>query len=148
MGDWRSKLASAAVAALSVALALPLSASAAVPARQADAFVDSIGVGVHLAYSDTPYVSGFATVQERLEELGVRHLRDDLFPARSDQYARLEALAAAGIGSTLILGSPSNGSAGLEGLLDVAARAWTVSRRSRARTSTARWAGTRTGSPI
>lgn len=121
MGDWRSKLAGAAVAALSVALVLPLSAGAAVQARQANAFVDSIGVGVHLAYSDTPYVSEFATVQERLEELGVRHVRDDLYPARSDQYERLEALAAAGIGSTLILGSPNNGSAGLEGLLGLAA---------------------------
>jgi hypothetical protein len=121
MGIWRTRLAGVVVAALFVALAPPLSASAAVQARQADAFVDSIGIGVHLAYSDTPYVSQFTTVRERLEELGVRHLRDDLYPARSDQYARLEALAAAGVGSTLILGSPSNGSAGLEGLLDVAA---------------------------
>jgi hypothetical protein len=117
----RGRLFAAVAAAALTALALPLSANAAVQARQADAFVDSIGVGVHLAYSDTPYVSEFALAQQRLEELGVRHVRDDLYPARGDQYGRLEALAAAGIGSTLILGSPANGSAGLEGLLAVAA---------------------------
>jgi hypothetical protein len=106
---------------LAALLALPASASAAVQARQADAFVDSIGVGVHTAYNDTPYASGFATVVQRLQELGVRHVRDDLFPNRADQYARLDALAAAGIGSTLILGSPANGAGGLEDLLAEAA---------------------------
>jgi len=96
-------------------------AAAAVKARPAGSFVDSVGVDVHTAFSDTPYVSEFATVEARLEELGVHHVRDDLFPSRPDQYQRLDDLAAAGIGSTLVMGSPANGTPGLEGLLSTAA---------------------------
>ncbi len=98
----------------------PAPAGAAFKAREAGAFVDSIGVGVHTAFSDTPYVSEFATVEQRLQELGVHHVRDDLFPSRPDQYQRLNDLAQDGIGSTLVMGSPANGTAGLEGLLSVA----------------------------
>ena len=115
----RTRLALFALAGL--ALALPAQAGAAVQARQADAFVDSIGVNVHTAFSDTPYVSEFATVEQRLQELGVRQVRDELYPGREDQYQRLNALAAAGIGSTLIMGSPANGVDGLEELLEIAA---------------------------
>ncbi len=106
---------------LLVALVAPAGAGAAVQARQADAFVGSVGVGVHLGWNDTPYVSEFTVVRQRLEELGVRHLRDDLSLDRADQYARLEALAGAGIGSTLIMGRPGGGTEGLDGLLGVAA---------------------------
>ena len=110
------------VALLCLATLAPQQASgAAVKARQANSFVDSIGVGVHTPFSDTPYVSEFATVKQRLQELGVRHVRDDLFPDRPDQYQRLEELAATGIGSTLIAGSPAEGIDGLEELLSVAA---------------------------
>lgn len=121
MSRWRRSLLAVVASAVLASLALPVAAGAAVQARAADAFVDSIGIGVHLAYSDTPYVSQFATLRSRLEELGVRHVRDDLYPGREDQYERLRELAGAGIGSTLILGSPANGSAGLEDLLEVAA---------------------------
>ncbi len=58
---------------------------------------------------------------ERLQELGVRHVRDELVPERPDVYARLDALAAAGIGSTLIVGSPNGDAGDLEELLSVAA---------------------------
>jgi hypothetical protein len=114
------KRAVLAAALAGFTLALPPRADAGVDARQADTFVDSIGVNVHLAFDDTPYVSAFPTVARRLEELGVRHIRDELYPDRADQYQRLNALAAAGIGSTLIVGSPANGVAGLETLLGVA----------------------------
>jgi len=47
-----------------------------VPARAED-FVSSIGVNVHLSYFDRVYGSGFRTIiVPRLQELGVRHLRD------------------------------------------------------------------------
>jgi hypothetical protein len=107
-------------ALLCLGMLAPLRAGAAVEARAAAGFVDSIGVDVHTAFSDTPYVSQFATVKQRLEELGVHHVRDDLFPDRPDQYQRLNELAAAGIGSTLIMGSPADGTSGLEDLLEVA----------------------------
>ncbi len=47
-----------------------------VPARAED-FVSSIGVNVHLSYFDRVYGSGFRSIIiPRLQELGVRHLRD------------------------------------------------------------------------
>jgi hypothetical protein len=110
------------LAALVLGLGAPAPASAGtVQAREAAAFVDSIGVDVHTAFSDTPYVSEFATVKQRLGELGVHHVRDDLFLARPDQYQRLDELAQAGIGSTLVMGSPKDGGvAGLETRLGIA----------------------------
>lgn len=107
--------------ALGLGALFPLQAAAAVPARQADSLVDSIGVNVHLAFSDTPYVSEFATVRDRLAELGVRHVRDVLFPDRPDQYQRLDELATAGIGATLTIDSPAEPPGTREDLLGVAA---------------------------
>jgi PASTA domain len=109
-----------AAAAIAVALlALPAPSGAAVKARQADSFVDSIGVNVHLTYSDTPYFQRFDAVRERLEELGIRHIRDGLDPESADQHRKLGELAAAGIGSTLILGSPAEGEGTPEELVSV-----------------------------
>jgi len=85
-------------------------------ASPANSFVDSVGVNTHMLYSDTPYGSRFDEVKQRLTELGVRHIREDLAAERPDQYQRLNELAAVGIKSTLILGDPGNGSTGLEDL--------------------------------
>jgi hypothetical protein len=112
------KLLLAAAAAL--AMIVPASASAAaVPARPADSFVDSVGVNTHTYYSDTAYYQQFETVTQRLKELGVRHIRENLVPNRTDQYQRLNQLAAQGIKSTLILGEPKDGAAGLSKLTSV-----------------------------
>lgn len=108
------------VAALT--LALPASASATpTTARTAESFVDSIGVNTHTYYTNTKYYQDFATITQRLKELGVRHIRENLVPNRSDQYRMLNALAAQGIKSTLILGDPREGSAGLGKLVSIAA---------------------------
>ena len=101
-------------AVLSVALPPASSAAAEEPATTANAFVDSIGVNTHMLYTGTPYYDRFDQVKQRLLELGVHHIREDLGPDRPDQYERLNELAAAGIRSTLILGDPRNGTAGLE----------------------------------
>ncbi len=116
----RFRLCSLVAVALGLGALIPLHAGAAVQARQADAFVDSIGVNVHTAFSDTPYVAEFAAVKQRLAELGVRHVRDVLFPARPDQYQRLDELAAAGVGSTLVIGSPAEPAGTMAGLLETA----------------------------
>jgi hypothetical protein len=114
-------LAPALAILLAIAVATPRSADAApVPARSAASFVESIGVDTHFSYTDTPYVTRFQEVKEKLVELGVHHIREDLLPDRPDQYARLNELARAGIGSTLIMGAPENGDGGLEELLSVA----------------------------
>ena len=99
---------------------LPASAGAApVQAKSAASFIDSIGVNTHTYYSDTVYASQFGTVEQRLRELGIHHIRENLVPNRPDQYQHLNELAAAGIKSTLILGAPEDGSAGLGKLTSV-----------------------------
>src|SRR5215213_5131186 len=114
------KLLLAATAAL--AMIVPASANAAaVPARPADSFVDSVGVNTHTYYNDTAYYTQFATVTQRLKELGVRHIRENLVPNRPDQYQRLNQLAAQGVKSTLILGEPKDGTAGLSKLTSILA---------------------------
>lgn len=84
--------------------------------RTAAAFVDSVGVNVHMSYSDTPYRAARLVVEE-LARLGVRHVRDGLRPGLPDQYAALRALARRGIRSTLILGDPAGRFGRLEPLL-------------------------------
>ncbi len=109
-------------AGAALALVIPAGASAAaVPARSADSFVDSVGVNTHLYYNDTDYYRQFGTIAQRLQELGVRHIRENLVPNRPDQYQRLNQLAAQGIKSTLILGEPDDGSAGLGKLTSILA---------------------------
>jgi len=68
----------------------------------ADAFVDSVGVNVHLHYDNSPYAN-FAAVEKSLQDLGVRHIRDGLVDtAWTAYYDRLNELGRAGIKSTLI----------------------------------------------
>ena len=70
-------------------------------AVQADRFVDSIGVAVHLNYYDTSY-GNFKRVKNSLDFLGVRHIRDGL---NSDQkyLNRIEKLNREGIKLTAVV---------------------------------------------
>lgn len=111
-------LAAAALAVL--ALIPPAAGAAPVAAKPADSFVDSIGVNTHTYYTDTPYYTQFGTIKQRLRELGVRHIRENLVTGREDQYERLNELAAQGQRATLILGSPE-APAELETLVDIVA---------------------------
>jgi hypothetical protein len=71
-------------------------------AKSADAFVDSVGVNVHLSYLDTPYAE-FGRVKESLQTLGIRHIRDGLIDARSQRYYdELNELGRSGIKCTLV----------------------------------------------
>jgi hypothetical protein len=99
--------------------AVPPPASAlAEPARAADSFVDSIGVNTHTTFSDTAY-SQFGLVKQKLSELGVRHIRENLIAGRPDQYQALNELAASGIRADLIMEDPGLGKAGLDELLAI-----------------------------
>jgi hypothetical protein len=105
---------------LAVALFGQTAAAAPTSSRPADSFVGSIGVNTHFYYSDTPYVQGFSLVKQRLSELGVRHVRENIAPDdRPDQYRRLRELAAMGIKGDLILGDPRNGISTLDHMLSV-----------------------------
>jgi len=67
-------------------------------AAQADSFIDSIGVGTHLSYTDTPYFTAWPQVLNALQTLGVRHIRDGYYAwAPSSPFiAEHQALANAG----------------------------------------------------
>ena len=93
------------IGAIVAALTLASAAQAAVQAQQADDVVESIGVNTHLGYTDTPY-NDFATVRQRLDELGIRYIRDGVSLRRPDVYERLRELAADGIGLDAIAGDP------------------------------------------
>lgn len=76
--------------------------AAAITPMDARAFVDSIGVNVHLWYGTTPYAD-YAMVKRRLKELGIRHIRDGFPPEGAPTFLdRVNDLHRSGIGSTLI----------------------------------------------
>lgn len=86
-----------------------------VVARSADAFVQSIGLNLHISYFQSPYGTGWETiVKPRLLALGVRHVRDAGTVSSNDGwmqmvYGRMNELAAAGVKFNLIL-KPAEGS--------------------------------------
>ncbi len=98
-------------AVLGTAGGRPAAASAAdytsIPAVPADSVVDSYGVCIHLAFLDTPYRDATA-VADALSDLGVRHVRDDLFMDNPRQYAGIRTVADRGIGFDLIMGRPTS----------------------------------------
>lgn len=74
---------------------------------EADGFVDSIGVNVHLAYTDTPYYTAFEEVRASLHQLGVRYVRDNVVGIphlyRSDDIpSRWRALGRDGVRTLLV----------------------------------------------
>jgi hypothetical protein len=74
-------------------------------AQPAQSFVDSIGVNVHMGYTDTAY-GRLGAVRAALRQLGVRNVRDGVSIGREDQYAALRALGRDGVRADLILGDP------------------------------------------
>lgn len=86
------------------ALLTPSAQTQVEQARSADSFVDSIGVNVHLTYTDTAYGKYKSIIRPRLQELGIRHIRDGFVRKRAKYYQRLRELADLGIHATLIAG--------------------------------------------
>ncbi len=91
----------------SAASAAEVPAIAPIAATSADSLVDSYGVGIHLAFLDTPYADA-AAVAVKLSDLGVRHVRDDLFMNNPRQYAGIKTVADRGIRFNLIMGRPTS----------------------------------------
>ena len=81
--------------------------AAPVPAQKADAFVNSIGVVIHLGYDNkgNPYTN-FPLVKARMQEMGIRHYRDGLENAKFKQHVkdRHNELGRAGMRGTFITG--------------------------------------------
>jgi hypothetical protein len=74
-----------------------LSAAQTEVPSQADGFVDSIGVNIHLSYYGTPYGDNFSLILQRLKALGVRHVRDGIAVGQNNLCSEYAQLAAAGI---------------------------------------------------
>lgn len=100
-------------AVLSAFLAVPVPSAAPagaatltpLPAIPSDRVVDSYGIGIHLPFLDTPYADA-ARVADALSDLGVRHVRDDLYLGNQRQYDGIATVAARGIRFNLIMGRP------------------------------------------
>lgn len=71
--------------ALVIMMAAFAVAASAEKARSADEFVNSVGVNIHLHHQDTSY-SNFPRIQQALQELGVRHVRDGLIDTSWNEY--------------------------------------------------------------
>lgn len=74
-----------------------------VRSQPAAAFLDSVGVNVHMSYYDTGYAR-FDVWSARLRELGVRHVRDGLVVGDPTYVERYRTLAAQGVRASLIVG--------------------------------------------
>ncbi len=72
-------------------------------ARPADEFVDSIGVNTHLYYDSSTYYRDYnSLIKPKLQQLGVRHIRDGATRNLNGYMNRLQELETFGIRSTLI----------------------------------------------
>src|SRR6478735_5106287 len=106
-----------------VATPTPHRDGVAIPRVQAissDSVVDTYGIGIHTNFLDTPYRDADA-VAAAVRDLGVRHVRDDLYLDAPRQYAAIRTVAAAGARFDLILGRP-DGTASAADYVDTVAR--------------------------
>lgn len=103
-----SALLSVAVLGEGPAATADASAPPLVTATAADEFVDSVGVGTHFRYTDTAYAQSERLI-ERLQRLGVRHIRDG-FPLdpSPELLTVLRRLPDYGIRANLVLGTPNH----------------------------------------
>ena len=90
---------------LTVLALSPFALGQSIQARQADVFVDSVGVNVHLHYYDTAYTDFAGKVLPSLRDLGVRHIRDGVCPvADGTKPGRLRTLLTElGVRATLLV---------------------------------------------
>jgi hypothetical protein len=72
-------------------------------ASGADSFVDSVGVNVHLGYYGTLYGNNFSIIENLLVGLGVRHVRDGLYPGGDNLCSNFSRLASDGIHGDFIV---------------------------------------------
>jgi hypothetical protein len=82
-------------------------------ARGTASFLDSTGVNTHLFFGDSTSYD-FPRVRARLNQLGVKWIRDGSCGGCDEHTRRLTALAQDGIRSQLILGSPRESAAWLD----------------------------------
>jgi hypothetical protein len=80
-----------------VATPMPWPASAVETPGMADAFVDSVGVNIHLGFAGTLYQTNFPQVLSLLQGLDVRHVRDGIVLGQSTICSEYQQLLGDGI---------------------------------------------------
>jgi hypothetical protein len=121
----RAVLAGLLVAGL-CAIAVPAASATPIVPRSAGAFHDSIGVVTHIVYFDTSY-GDWPRAVARLDELGVRHLREGVYANPSPRwrdwneryYRAVELAAARGMRFTFGINPPGSETGTLDQILDV-----------------------------
>src|SRR5439155_25910813 len=110
-----------AIASVASVIFLAASARAGVEAaKPADAFVESLGVNTHYINSVFTGQNGYSFTQldQKLADLGIRHLRDNTVGADPPAFARLDGLYANyGIHATIIPNDTSQSPAAIENIL-------------------------------
>ena len=104
----------------------PAASADTVAPQSAAAFHDSVGVTTHIVYYDTAY-GDWSRIVARLQELGVRHLRDGVFANPSRQwrdwneryYKAVELAASHRMRFNFVVNPPGRGTGSLEQLLNV-----------------------------
>lgn len=95
----------AVLAAGALALATPPAAAGPLPLHKAEDFTHAVGINTHFGHPASPYVGLFERCAAALDELGIRHLRDDIVlqgPEPPPQFQRIARLARDGYRFTLI----------------------------------------------
>lgn len=97
------------LAAGASALAARPALAGTLPSYPSADFVQSVGVNTHFGHPGTPYVDRFARCAAALDELGIRHLRDDIVLQGAEpsappppQFQRIAELARAGYRFSLV----------------------------------------------
>jgi hypothetical protein len=76
----------------------PWPASAVETPTQADAFVNSAGLNIHLGESGTLYSTNVAAIVSLLQNSGIKHVRDAMHPGEQSMCTQHRAIGAAGLG--------------------------------------------------
>lgn len=101
VGPTRRVVLAAGVSALAARPAL----AGTLPSYASEDFAQSVGVNTHFGHLATPYVDRFDRCAAALDELGIRHLRDDVVlqgPEPPPQFQRIAKLARDGYRFSLI----------------------------------------------
>src|SRR5829696_9102109 len=122
----RPFLAVLLAAVLGLAAVAPAANAETVRPRSAAAFADSVGVSTHIVFYSSAY-GAWPRVVDRLQELGVRHLRDGVYGNPSAQwrawneryYRAVELASTRGMRFLFGMGRPGNQSGTLDELAAV-----------------------------
>jgi hypothetical protein len=114
------------VAAAFLLAGTSVASAKAVTPKSAPAFRDSIGVQTHIVYFNTAY-GNWPRVVAKLQELGVRHLRDGVYGNPTAQwrdwneryYSAVELAASHGMRFDFGMGHPGNKAGSLKQLIDI-----------------------------